>query len=334
MSRAPAYASPGALRLLAAGHASVDMCQGAVPALIPFLIAQRGLSFAASTTLLVAMTTASSLLQPLFGLLADRRPSRWLLPAGLACAGAGIALAGVLDGLAPMVLAVTLSGLGVAAYHPEAARRMRAVRAERRATEMSHFALGGNVGFALAPVALTPAVLLFGIPGAAVVLAPTLACAALFARAPRAAPARGPAGAGSDGDGAPARDRWAPFAGLTAMAVPVPLLALLLVIAAPGPAIAVAALVGFATIGNFSVTVVMGQEYVPSRPALASGITLGLAIGIGGLIAAALGPLADEIGIHSVLWILAALPLPAALIAVALPPATNRSAPRVIQTAS
>ena len=103
------------------------------------------------------------------------------------------------------------------------------------------------------------------------------------------------------------------------MAVLPPLLAALLATKDPVLAIVLAALVGFATIGNFSLTVVMGQEYLPTRQALASGITLGLAIGIGGLIAAALGPVADSAGVDAALWVLVLLPVPAVALAASLP---------------
>jgi len=73
-------------------------------------------------------------------------------------------------------------------------------------------------------------------------------------------------------------------------------------------------------IANFSITVVMGQEYLPSRLGLASGITLGAAIGVGGLAAAALGALADATSLGTTMWTIAVLPLPALLIALTLPP--------------
>ena len=97
------------------------------------------------------------------------------------------------------------------------------------------------------------------------------------------------------------------------------LLALLLSMHSAVPAALVAAALGFVTVGTFSVTVVMGQGYLPSRPGLASGVTLGLAIGVGGLIAALLGPVADAEGTRTVIWLLALLPLPAALLATLLP---------------
>jgi MFS transporter, FSR family, fosmidomycin resistance protein len=78
-------------------------------------------------------------------------------------------------------------------------------------------------------------------------------------------------------------------------------------------------LVGFVTIASFAVTIVLGQAYLPSRVGLASGITLGLAIGLGGVAATALGLVADAAGLHAVLWTIAVLPVPAVALAFSLP---------------
>jgi MFS transporter, FSR family, fosmidomycin resistance protein len=67
------------------------------------------------------------------------------------------------------------------------------------------------------------------------------------------------------------------------------------------------------------VTVVMGQEYLPSRLGIASGVTLGLAIGFGGLGAAVLGAIADATSLRVALEVVAVLPLPALALAMALP---------------
>ena len=62
----------GLLARLSYGHAAADLCQGAVPALIPFFVIQRGWSYAAAGLLVLAMTVGSSIVQPLFGAVADR----------------------------------------------------------------------------------------------------------------------------------------------------------------------------------------------------------------------------------------------------------------------
>jgi FSR family fosmidomycin resistance protein-like MFS transporter len=84
-----------AMSTLSAGHLFTDVNQGAVAALLPFLISERGLSLAAAGALLTAATLSSSIIQPLFGIFSDNRPLPALVPAGLLLAGIGIALAGV-----------------------------------------------------------------------------------------------------------------------------------------------------------------------------------------------------------------------------------------------
>ena len=72
---------------LSAGHLFTDLNQGAVAALVPFLIAERGLSLAAAGALVFAATVSSSIVQPLFGIFSDRRPIPALMPLGVLLAG-------------------------------------------------------------------------------------------------------------------------------------------------------------------------------------------------------------------------------------------------------
>src|SRR5262249_13026868 len=72
--------NPRVLGLLALGHLVVDMNQGAIPPLLPFLRTAFGLSYAASGVILLVASVTSSVVQPVFGYLADRAPRRWLLP--------------------------------------------------------------------------------------------------------------------------------------------------------------------------------------------------------------------------------------------------------------
>ena len=60
------------LAALGTGHAAADLCQGAVPALLPFLVAERGYSFAAAGALVLAVTIGSSVVQPMFGMFSYR----------------------------------------------------------------------------------------------------------------------------------------------------------------------------------------------------------------------------------------------------------------------
>jgi MFS transporter, FSR family, fosmidomycin resistance protein len=79
------------------------------------------------------------------------------------------------------------------------------------------------------------------------------------------------------------------------------------------------ALVGVCVVGTFGVIGVMSQEYLPSRIGLASGITIGFSIGLGGVAALALGALADAVDLKTALYASAAIPLLAIVLAVFLP---------------
>ncbi|MDT0323325.1 MFS transporter [Streptomyces millisiae] len=191
------------LTRLSLGHACVDFYQGAVPALVPFLVAERGYGYAAASGIVLAASLLSSVVQPLFGALTDRWPLPWLLPASTLVAGAGLGLAGVGDSYALTLAAVAVSGIGAAAYHPESARVAR-LASEGSHTAMSWFALGGNVGFAAAPLLVAPVVAVGGLGATPLLALPALVGALLCAaalrltRAPGGAAERAVAPAGVD----------------------------------------------------------------------------------------------------------------------------------------
>src|SRR5439155_1731612 len=103
--------------------------------------------------------------QPLFGLWSDRRGAIWLLPAGVAVGGIGIALASASPAYGLVVLCVVVSGLGTAAYHPEGSKFAAYASGTRRASGMSLFSVGGNVGYALGVLVTTPIVVGLGLTG-------------------------------------------------------------------------------------------------------------------------------------------------------------------------
>jgi len=94
------------------------------------------------------------------------------------------------------------------------------------------------------------------------------------------------------------------------------------------------ALVGACVVGTFGVTMVMSQEYLPQQIGLASGLSIGMSIGLGGVAAVALGALADTVDLRTSLYVCAAVPVAAVALAAFLPSsrATRRLAPEAIQT--
>ncbi len=86
-----------------------------------------------------------------------------------------------------------------------------------------------------------------------------------------------------------------------------------------GAMLPVIVVIGLAVNANTGITLVLAQEYLPSRMGLATGLTIGLCGGVGGLIVAALGLLGDAAGPAAVLYVTAALPLGVAAISALLP---------------
>lgn len=172
-----------ALATLSAGHGGVDFASGAIPALIPFLVAEFDLDYAAAGVLMLAVTASSSLVQPLFGLWSDRHGALWLLPGGLALAAVGTALVAV-SPVYPAAVAFTFAaGIGIAAYHPEGAKFAAYASTARRASGMSLFNVGGNLGYALGPIIVTALVLWLGLAGGALAAIPALVVSLALVRA-------------------------------------------------------------------------------------------------------------------------------------------------------
>src|SRR5260221_12359116 len=161
---APAPFNRRAIGLLTAGHWMIDLTQGAVAALMPFFVARHPLDYAAASAIVLASSLASTIVQPIFGFYADRVSAPWLLPASLLAAMGGVVAAALAPSYALVLVAVAVSGLGVAAYHPEAARLVNYAAGTRLTTGMSYFAVGGGIGFAGAPLLIAAALNLAGAP--------------------------------------------------------------------------------------------------------------------------------------------------------------------------
>jgi FSR family fosmidomycin resistance protein-like MFS transporter len=372
-----------AMAVLSATHLFTDVCQGAVPALLLFVMHKQHVSFAVAEGLVLAATISSSVIQPLFGHLSDRLSLPWLIPLGPALGGLGIALAGLAPSYGLTFAAIVLSGVGVASFHPEGSRFANYVSGARRASGMSLFSVGGNLGFALGPAIVTPLVLAFGLSGTVFLLVPTWAMAAVaLHELPRlkgfradvvdgrversdqpeawkpfailasviavrslvyfglvgflelyyvdvlhASKALGSAAltvmlvGGAIGTliGGPLADRFSRRLVLTGSMLTLPPLIVAFLLCGPVPGLVLAGVIGAVTIATFAVTIVMGQEYLPGRIGVSSGVTIGLSIGLGGVGTPLLGLIADAHGLRAVIEVIAGLPLLALLLALALP---------------
>ncbi len=172
-----------AMATLSVGHLAVDFASGSVPALLPFLALEFGLSYTRTAALMLAALVSSSLVQPLFGFWSDRRGAMWLLPGGVALAALGIAGSSEAPAYGACLAAVFVAGIGVAAYHPEGAKFAAFASGRQRASGMSYFNIGGNTGYALGPIVITPLVLWLGLGGGALAMLPVLGVALVLWRA-------------------------------------------------------------------------------------------------------------------------------------------------------
>ncbi len=156
------------ISLVSLGHLSCDINGGALPAVLPFLRTHYGLTYQATGGLMFAYSCLSSIIQPIFGLMADRLSKPWLIPLGVFLAGLGLTAVGFMSSYWAIFAAIGVSGVGAALFHPEGARFANKVSGQSKGTGMSIFSIGGNAGFVLGPLLATFFLSWFGMPGMAI----------------------------------------------------------------------------------------------------------------------------------------------------------------------
>lgn len=382
--------------LTMAGHLCCDLNQGALSAVLPFLVALRGFSYAEAAALVFAANIASALIQPLFGWLGDRRPRPWLMALGVLLAGAGMGGVGLFESYAAIAASVLVSGVGVAMFHPEGGRLSNLAAGQRKASGMSVFAVGGNIGFFAGPLVTAASVSALGLHGTAVLLIPAIACSALLLGFNKRFLALGGNGARAEagkpgGACAAAPERWGMFAlvmaalsarsvlsyGLLAF-IPLflmgelgqpeaasslaisafsiagalatlasgrvtakvdvrrlmaacfvataALVVLLAMCRSVGAAVALAMLLAFAIDVFYPSAVALGMGYIPGHLGMASGLSYGVAVAVGGAAEPFFGMAGDAWGLASVFLLLAAVSLAGAALSAVLARAGSRRA--------
>ena len=373
-----------AILLLTTSHFLIDLCQGMVPALLPFMVIDNGLTYGAGAGLVFAVSALSSLVQPLFGQLADKRPWAWILPVSVL--GTSIAIAtGAVSTFYPLIFVMfSIAGLGIAAFHPQAARFVHLVGRKGQTTSMSMFSVGGAIGFATAPLFVKTFMGQMGRTGSWLVLIPAVLIGAWLFLTFCQADSPHLSHRVNEKHRALRADNWNAFIQLSVttlcrsivffglntflalywmqrwsvtpergvdmlflylssgivgtllggwladrigrrvtvrISFGLSVILLPLLFWAPNEFIArnVLALLGLTTFLCASVIIVLGQEYLPNRIGFASGITIGLAVSVGGMTAPLLGLLADWRGLGLVMTILEMILIIGAVQAFILP---------------
>jgi FSR family fosmidomycin resistance protein-like MFS transporter len=379
--------------ILSAGHMATDINQGALAAMLPFFIAAYDLSYTAAAAIVFAVNMSSSVVQPLFGIAADRYSRPWLLPGGLMLAGLGLSLTGLVEGYKWILTLGIVSGIGIAAYHPVAARLVNFAAGSRKSSAMSIFGVGGTVGFTIGPIIVSTAMLHWGLGGTLVLIIPvTIMSLVIISHLPSLEALETINNEKNVASTSKAvKENWSAFsrlaiivsgrsviffglnifipiywinelsqsklAGAMALSIfagsgiignliggiladrigqkKVTLLGFLclsvllpLLIAVDGVLLATILLIpaGFMLFATYSPTIVLGQKYLPNRVGLSSGVTLGLAVAIGGGAAPFIGKLADIYGVWMALASVAYLPILVFLLALTLPDPSVKNA--------
>ncbi len=159
---------------LSLGHLFVDFSQGALAALLPTLIAQHHYNYAVAAILVFAMNLVSSVVQPLFGFLSDKYNTGWIIILAILITGIGFSSLGYVPTYALLVIGCLICGIGIAAYHPDAAKLVNGLAGYNPGQGMSIFSFGGNIGFAIGPITLTLIVNHLGIHGIGIFLIVTI----------------------------------------------------------------------------------------------------------------------------------------------------------------
>jgi FSR family fosmidomycin resistance protein-like MFS transporter len=368
-------------------HLVADLASGALPAVLVFLKPSLHLSYTKAGAAVLVATVTSSIAQPLFGRWADRHTTTWLVPVGIAASAVGIASAPLVHNYPSLLVAVCVSGLGIGLFHPEAMKLARHASGQRRASGLTIFQTGGNLGIALGPLLAGLVLGATGSNGGLFLLIPggliTLLLLADFGslghvrrtgheRSERARPADRPgpfkvllvtvalrsvayyglftfvplwevSRGHSKGYGAamlslvlfggaigtlcsgPLADRYGNRLVLAGALALTPGLLVVFVLSSGTLAVIAATLAGALIVSGFGLTTFMGQEFLPSRIATASGLTVGLTMGLGGVAAVLLGVVADAVDLRLALLATAAAPAVGALVALLLPRERARS---------
>ncbi len=133
-------------------HMLNDLNQSLVPALYPILKESYRLDFGQIGLITLAFQLTASMLQPVVGLVTDRRPQPFSLPVAMSCSLVGLLLLSVANTYPLILLSAALVGIGSSVFHPEASRVARMASGGRYGFAQSLFQLGGSTGSAIGPL--------------------------------------------------------------------------------------------------------------------------------------------------------------------------------------
>ena len=172
---------------LSFAHLINDWYMNYIQTLLPFLVIS-GLQVSRAAFLISAFTVTSSLLQPVFGYMVDKKNQRWMVYVGTVWMAVLMSLLGVIQNYGLLLAVAALAGLGTAAFHPQASALVSAVSGNKKGFFQSCFTAAGNIGWALTPLMVVPFVQKYGLSKTPLFMVPGIfAAILLWFSAPRLA---------------------------------------------------------------------------------------------------------------------------------------------------
>jgi MFS transporter, FSR family, fosmidomycin resistance protein len=143
-------------------HLLNDMMQILLPSIYPNLASGLRLTFGQVGAITMVYQVTASLLQPLVGLQADKRPAPFALPGGTIFSLAGLVVISMARSYGVVLAGSSLLGMGSSIFHPESSRVARMAAGKRHGTAQALFQVGGNAGSGIGPIAAALVVVRFG----------------------------------------------------------------------------------------------------------------------------------------------------------------------------
>ncbi|HVV68799.1 MAG TPA: MFS transporter [Gammaproteobacteria bacterium] len=140
------------LLALSFSHFLNDMVQSLLPAIYPILKHEYTLNFAQIGIITLTYQLTGSLLQPVVGLITDRKPYPYSLPIGMFSTLIGLLTLAYAKNFSFILLGAGLIGLGSSVFHPESSRMARTAAGNKPGFAQSVFQIGGNAGTAVGPL--------------------------------------------------------------------------------------------------------------------------------------------------------------------------------------
>lgn len=375
---------------LALGHLVTDMQAGALPIVLPQLKELFSLSYSQLAAIVLLQNIMSSVIQPAFGYLTDRRSLPRFLPLCAALAGAGFAFVGWVSSYTLLLCTVIFISLASATYHPQASKTVNFLSDDTNRTKnMGLFSIGGNAGMAVGSIFMTFLLglaggihntMYFAVPGLLVFLLMAKAMPDYIRvnkehevqQAKKAADGTSEkmsyfalflilfyifmrssihsgistylplyfmkfrgfeavfssslvsgfllGGVAGTYVGSILSDRLgARKILLGSITLSIPAIYCITIATTKLFAMASVVIAGFCIIGSFATTIIIAQCMMPNNVGMASGLTIGFSVGLGGFGVIILGVLADKFGLPMVMQLLVWLPIVAAITAIWIP---------------